>query len=209
MRHGGLVLIGVATWLGCGGGTADGPRARPTGPDIGAPAGGNGNHVAVADDDADDDTDADAGTAAAAVDEILVSGRGFMPQPVVRTGAAGATDPSVARDGSSFDGSCIGTFPSAPQHVVKLGGPIDVLRVLVDSDGNDLTLAVRTPDGVWHCNDDSQDPMNSLNPTVELDSPPAGQIEIWVGTYSAYYSGASYTLGVTEQMGYASALLRH
>jgi hypothetical protein len=91
---------------------------------------------------------------------------------------------------------------------VKLGGPIDLLRVLVDSDGNDLTLAVRTPDGQWHCNDDSGDPMNGLNPAVDLYSPPAGQIEVWVGTYSPYYSGAAYQLGVTEQPGYASDFLR-
>ncbi len=162
-------------------------------------------------DETGDDADTDAGTGAALVsaDEILVAGHGFMPQTIVRTGTAGATDSSTARDGSSFDPSCIGTFPPSPQHVVKLGGRLDVLRVLVDTPSSDLTLAIRTSDGVWHCNDDSGDPQNGLNPTVELYAPPVGQIEIWVGTYSSYYSGAQYTLGVTEQYGYASDFLRH
>jgi hypothetical protein len=168
--------------------------------------------VATADDVVEDgaDTDAGAGTVRSTADEIVVSGHGFTPQPAIRSGTAGATDPTTARDGQSLDPSCIGTFPSAPQHVIKLGSRIDVLRVLVDSDGNDLTLAIRTPDGAWHCNDDSGDPMNGLNPTVELYSPPAGEIEVWVGVYSSYYSGAQYQLGVTEQQGvYASDVLRH
>lgn len=211
MRHGGWVLIVMAALVGCGGATTEAVRPRASGPDVGAPEGGNGNHVASADPVDESETGLLAALAAPAADEIIVSGHGFMPQPVVRTGTAGSTDPATARDGSSLDpsGSCIGTFPSGPQHVIKLGGAIDLLRVLVDSDGNDLTLAVRTADGAWHCNDDSGDPMNGLNPTVELYAPPPGQIEIWVGTYSAYYSGAPYTLGVTEQMGYASDLLRH
>lgn len=142
-------------------------------------------------------------------DAIIVTGRGFMPQPVVRTGMAGSVDATTARDGGTLSPDCVGTFPSAPQHVIKLGGAIDLLRILVDSDGSDLTLAVHTADGTWHCNDDSGDPMNGLNPTVELYSPAAGQIEVWVGTYSTYYSGAQYTLGVTEQQGYASDFLRH
>jgi len=210
MRHGGSVLFAIVMMTGCGGATGT-VRSRPTGPDVGTPAGGNGNHVASAADPTD--VGAEPVAAPPEADEIIVSGRGFMPQPIVRSGTAGAVDPATARDGSTLDptgaGGCIGTFPSSPQHVIKLGGAIDLLRVLVDSDGNDLTLAVRTPDGVWHCNDDSGDPANGLNPTVELYGPTPGQIEIWVGTYSSYYSGAQYRLGVTEQQGYASDFLRH
>jgi hypothetical protein len=209
MRHGGLVLVAIAAVIGCGGATAETARVHRTGPDIGTPPGGNGNHVATADEitDADAGSDADAGVPVPG--EILVTGRGFMPQPAIRSGTAGSVDPAAARDGSSLDPSCIGTFPSAPQHIIKLGGPMDLLRVLVDSDGNDLTLAVHTPDGVWHCNDDSGDPMNGLNPTVEIYSPMAGEIEVWVGTYSSYSAGAPYRLAVTEHPGYASDFLRH
>lgn len=209
MRHGGIFVLTFL--LGCAAGTVETVHTRVPGPDEGAPAGGNGNHVAVADetdDGAGDDTTADAGTSLEGVDEILVSGHGFMPMVITRTGPAGATT-TGSRDGSELDPSCIGTFPTRPQHVIKLGGQLDVLRVLVDTPSSDLTLAIRTADGVWHCNDDSGDPQNGLNPTVELYSPPPGQIEVWVGVYSSYYSGAQYSLGVTEQYGYASDFLRH
>lgn len=208
MRLGGLAWVALVIVAGCGAAAAP-VRTRPTGPDVGTPPGGNANHVASADDEDDADADADQTAGTAIADEILVTGHGFVPQPIVRSGIAGSVDTSAARSGSELDPSCIGTFPSTAQHVIKLGGRMDLLRVLVDSPGNDLTLAVRTSDGVWHCNDDSGDPQNGLNPTVEIYSPPVGEIEVWVGTYSSYGAGASYQLGVTELPGYASDFLRH
>ncbi len=210
MRHAAQVVLVLALTVGCGGATAT-VASRPTGPDVGAPEGGNTNGGVSSAEGVDDESPAsseDEG-GVAIVDEILVTGHGFTPQVVTREGTAGAVDPSTARDGSSLDpsGSCVGTYPASAQHVVKLERSLDVLRVLVHSQGNDLTLAVRTPDGQWHCNDDSGDPMNGLNPTVELYAPPPGVIEIWVGTYSSYYTGAQYRLGVTEQLGYASDFL--
>jgi hypothetical protein len=207
MRHGGLIVLMMSLATACGATSTPEARHAQSG-EVGAPPGGNTNHVATEDELATQEVDG--GTPTLAADEIIVSGRGFLPPLLVRTGIAGSSDPTTARAGSSFDPSyCIGTFPSRPQHVVKLGGRIDLLRIVVDSPGNDLTLAVHTPDGQWHCNDDSGDPGNGLNPTVELSSPPVGEIEVWVGTYSSYATGATYTVGVTEQPGYASDLLRH
>ncbi|MFO0686457.1 MAG: hypothetical protein U0234_30615 [Sandaracinus sp.] len=210
MRHGAWVALVLVLGVGCGGGSASAITTRPTGPDVGAPEGGNTNHVAEVEGEGDDAVATSGDEAGVSVtDEILVTGHGFTPQVVVREGTAGSVDPAAARDGSSLDpsGSCVGTFPASAQHIVKLERSLDVLRVLVHSPNNDLTLAVRTSDGAWHCNDDSGDPMNGLNPTVELYSPPPGIIEIWVGTYSSYYTGAQYRLGVTEQFGYASDFL--
>lgn len=211
MRHGAWVALVLGLTLGCGGGAVT-VATRPTGPDVGAPEGGNSNHAGGDDDETPTDgagatSGDDAGTSV--VDEILVTGHGFTPQVIRREGTAGSMDPATARDGSSLDpsGSCVGTFPASAQHVVKLERTLDVLRVLVHSPSNDLTLAVRTADGQWHCNDDSGDPMNGLNPTVELYSPPPGVTEIWVGTYSSSYTGAQYRLGVTEQYGYPSDFL--
>jgi hypothetical protein len=209
MRHGGLIAVSISFALACGGPAAGAGPSHTASGESGAPPGGNSNHVVTEDEIAAADPP-DAGTPAPVADEIMVSGRGFVPAVLVRTGIAGSSDTTTARSGSSFDPSyCVGTYPAHPQHVVKVSGRIDFLRILVDSDGNDLTLAVRTPDGAWHCNDDSGDPRYSLNPTVELSSPPMGEIEVWVGTYSSYSTGAAYTLGVTEQPGYASDLLRH
>ena len=210
MRHGGLIVVSIAVTIACGAAGAEGGPSHAASGEIGPPPGGNSNHAPTADELAEARAAVpDAGTTAPADDEIMVSGRGFAPPVIVRTGVAGSSDATTARSGSSFDPYCVGTFPSHPQHMVKLGGRLDSLRIVVDSMGNDLTLAVRTPDGAWHCNDDSGDPAYSLNPTVELSSPPIGEIEVWVGTYSSYSTGAPYTLGVTEQPGYASDLLRH
>ena len=205
MRPRGLLSFVIAVLVGCGSTGAGASRPTASGADIGSPPGGNGNHVALI----DEAVSIDAGAPSTIADEIIVSGRGFTGQPIVRTGTAGSVDTTVAREGASLDPSCVGTFPPRPQHVIKLGGRLDLLRVLVDTPGSDLTLAVRTPDGVWHCNDDSSDPGNALNPTVELYAPPIGEIEVYVGTYSPYYAGAQYTLGVSERPGYASELLRH
>jgi hypothetical protein len=205
MRIGGFLL--VSALVGCGPAASSSATRVVTAGDIGAPEGGNGNGAEAPATTDDGAASTQTMPAELTAQEILVSGRGFSPQPAIRTGAAGAAVGGV--DGSSLSAECVGTFPSSPQHVIKLGGPIDLLRILVDSDGNDLTLAVRTPDGVYHCNDDSGDPMNGLNPTVELYSPVPGTIEVWVGTYSEYYTGAQYRLGVTEQSGYASDILRH
>lgn len=210
MRHGGLVWIALSLVLGCGGGGAQTVRARPGGPDVGTPPGGNGNRPASALEDID--AQLETASAISSSPEIPVSGAGFMPQPIVRSGTAGAKGAVSARDGSSLDPSgmagCIGSFPATAQHQIILAAPIPLLRVLVDSPTNDLTLAVRTPDGVWHCNDDSGDPGNGLNPTVELYAPPPGTIEVWVGTYSPIFPGPTYQLGVTERPGFASDVLR-
>jgi hypothetical protein len=213
MRLRGLALgIAILATLGCGSGssTGSGTSAHHTVTiSVDPSEGGNGNHRADPEEELVAE-EADAGPSAGrpvVEDEIVLAGPRFTPQPVIRTGAAGSAGPD-ARQGESFDPSCVGTFPGTPQHAIKLGGSIPLLRIVVNSPGNDLTLAVRTADGVWHCNDDSGDPGNGLNPTVELERPAPGEIEIWVGVFSTYYNGAQYRLGITEQPGYASEILQ-
>ena len=72
--------------------------------------------------------------------------------------------------------------------------------------GGDTTLLVRLPDGRWICNDDSPSWANdahrldSLDPLLDLDTPPEGQYDIWVGSYERgkFISG---TLGIVESVG--------
>jgi hypothetical protein len=201
MRIGGMLCF--AALVACGPSTTSSASRATIHADATAPEGGNGNGAEEAS-FSGPLTSAQDSPVVTSAQEILVSGRGFAPQPAIRSGSAGGTV-----DGGSMSPDCIGYFPTAPQHVIKLGGPIDILHVLVDSDGNDLTLAIRTPDGVYHCNDDSGDPMNGLNPSVDLYSPTPGSIEVWVGSYSDYSIGAAYRIGVTEQSGYPSDILRH
>lgn len=58
----------------------------------------------------------------------------------------------------------------------------------------DTTVAVRTPNGQWICNDDS----NGLNPMVAIEAPRNGRYQIWVGRFGAQNEQAQATLFVSE-----------
>ncbi|MFO0709309.1 MAG: hypothetical protein U0353_05695 [Sandaracinus sp.] len=124
--------------------------------------------------------------------QILVSGPGFAPPILQGTGVAGGPT-----EGHSGPMGCTGYYPPRPQHVLKVGRTVPMLRVMADGIDRDLTLALRTPDGQWHCNDDSGDPGYGLNPAVDLTNA-SGEIEVYVGVFSDTSTGAQYTLGVTE-----------
>jgi hypothetical protein len=135
------------------------------------------------------------GAAGAARDtegQVLVPGPHFSPPVLQASGVAGGPV-----EGHSGPMACTGHYPPRPQHVLKIGRRIPMLRVMADGVDRDLTLAVRTPDGQWHCNDDSGDPGYGLNPAVDV-SGASGEIEVYVGVFSEDASGAQYTLGVTE-----------
>jgi hypothetical protein len=186
----------VGAWLvvaGCGasqGATTIGPGGASAGPPSGA-SNDNVPPTAVA------STDADAGVAGAAgrdvEGQILVSGPGFAPPVLQASGVAGGR--THGREGPS---GCTGYYPDRPQHVLKVGRRIPQLRVIADGVDRDLTLAVHTPDGQWHCNDDSGDPGYGLNPAIDIPNAGPGEIEVFVGTFSESASGAQYTFGVTE-----------
>lgn len=124
--------------------------------------------------------------------QVLVPGPRFTPPVIQASGAAGGPI-----EGHGGPMACTGHYPPRPQHVLKIGRRIPMLRVMADGIDRDLTLAVRTPDGQWHCNDDSGDPGYGLNPAVDI-SGASGEIEVYVGVFSDDATGAQYTLGVTE-----------
>jgi len=124
--------------------------------------------------------------------QILVPGPRFAPPVLQASGVAGGS--VVGHEGPM---ACTGYYPNRPQHVLKVGRRVPSLRVMADGVDRDLTLAIRTPDGQWHCNDDSGDPGYGLNPAVDL-SDASGEIEVFVGVFSDTSSGAQYTLGITE-----------
>lgn len=67
----------------------------------------------------------------------------------------------------------------APDAVLTLRERAEMLSVFATST-TDLTLAVRTPDGRWSCNDDTR----GLNPAVTFWGAIAGDYLIWVGAFS-------------------------
>jgi len=192
-RHVVRALVPVALGLLGACGSAQSMGTVPQGASQGPPAGASNDNVppsAIA------SSDTDAGTspgAARDVDgQILVSGPGFAPPVLRATGVAGG--PVIGHEGPM---ACTGYYPREPQHVLKVGRRVPSLRVIADGVDRDLTLAIRTPDGQWHCNDDSGDPGYGLNPAVDVAGA-AGEIEVFVGVFSETTDGAQYTLGITE-----------
>lgn len=185
----------VGAWIvlaGCGG--AQGSAVATGATSEGPPPGGSNDNAppsTVAASEADAGVDGGAGRDVEG--QILVSGPGFAPAVLQASGVAGG-----ATHGSQGPSGCTGYFPDRPQHVLKVGRRIPHLRVIADGVDRDLTLAVHTPDGRWHCNDDSGDPGYGLNPAVDLPNAGPGEIEVFVGVFSSSSSGAQYALGVTE-----------
>ncbi|MBN1179612.1 MAG: hypothetical protein JXD18_10390 [Anaerolineae bacterium] len=117
---------------------------------------------------------------------------GFVPDPFTVELVSGG---DVDVDTLNLGPSCTGYALSAPDYRLNFTGesPFGLRIFFVATSGEDATLIVNDPQGNWHCNDD----FNDLNPLIELDTPPEGQYDIWVGSYSAedFIEG---TLYITE-----------
>jgi serine protease Do len=89
---------------------------------------------------------------------------------------------------------CTGYAASTPDYRIRWSGSNSSLRIFFVADGGeDTTLIVNDVSGNWRCNDD----YDGLDPLVELTNPVAGQIDVWVGSYSSG-SLVGGTLYVTE-----------
>lgn len=115
----------------------------------------------------------------------------FMPDPLtVRLRSGGNLDvPSM-----NLGPDCRGFVTAEPDVIIRYTDPARFLRFFVRSTAGDTTLVVRTPDGRWLCNDDAG---GGVNPMVDVNRPPAGQYDVWVGSYRADQMLES-TLYVTE-----------
>ena len=109
------------------------------------------------------------------------------------SGLAGGPSHSLVHLGAN----CIGSYPNEPQHVIDAAMPLGAITIHAGHTRTDLTLAVRTPDGAWHCNDDGGVAPSVLDPIVALTSVPQGRTEVYVGTYSGQI-GVPYQLDVHE-----------
>jgi hypothetical protein len=113
----------------------------------------------------------------------------FLPDPyIVSLFSGGNLDVSTLGLGAD----CQGYAASAPDYRVVWGGDGSTpLRLFFVGDG-DATLIVRQPDGVWTCNDDFSS--ENLNPFVEFRNAPAGQYDIWVGSFAAATNVSGYLM---------------
>lgn len=115
---------------------------------------------------------------------------GFAPDPMMVSGTAGG--PIQA---STYGMDCRGTVAMAPNHTFTLTAPFSTLRFSVTA-SPDTTLVVRSPSGQVFCNDDT----NGFNPEI-VNSFPAGQVQVYVGTYSSSETGAAYSMQVSQTGG--------
>lgn len=129
-------------------------------------------------------------TPAAGGTSLVQLSPGFMPDPSTSTGTAGG--PMNAGQLTANGPGCRGNLPNTPQHTFMAGGNFNNLRVMVNSSA-DTSLVIRTPDGQWRCNDDS----DGLRPMVEGPFP-QGTYQVWVGLYSAAAPPTNYTIGFSE-----------
>jgi hypothetical protein len=113
---------------------------------------------------------------------------GFIPDPSTLTGVAGGPVDGGGY-GSTADGPCRGTIPSAPSHQLTLTDDFAYLRVHVES-GGDTTLVVLGPDGT-RCNDDT----SGLDPEI-AGYWSAGVHDIYVGSYDG--QSHQYTIYFSE-----------
>ncbi len=101
--------------------------------------------------------------------------RGTPDPMVVAVVSGGAINASNAVRVSG----CRGFVSRAPDHIVTLPNPRRFLRFFAESAG-DTTLIINDPNGNWYCNDDAV----GRNPMIDFRRAPAGQYDVWVGSYS-------------------------
>ncbi len=132
---------------------------------------------------------------------ITIAGPGFTPDPTTTSAQAGGTLEASALVAMDVSGNgCGGRIPAVPQHTVRLVTALPLLRVLVNG-SEDTTLVVRAPSGSYYCNDDSGDPLNGLNPVVEIPSAAPGDYSVYVGAYSDGAMLSTYSIGFTATPG--------
>jgi hypothetical protein len=108
--------------------------------------------------------------------------QGFLPDPkIIAVTSGGGIDASTLGYGEGC-GGFVTAQPDAILHYTRGSGSATMLRFFVGG-GGDTTLVVNDPAGGWHCNDDSAS--GNLNPVVDIANAPAGQYDVWIGSYVA------------------------
>lgn len=110
--------------------------------------------------------------------EELTMASGFLPDPwEYEIQSGGPVDVAY------LGGDCVGFANEAPDFrwVYTAGSSSLRFYFVADTEGEDTTLIINSPDGTWVCNDDSYD---TSNPTIDfLGVAPGGIYNIWIGSY--------------------------
>jgi hypothetical protein len=126
---------------------------------------------------------------------------GWLPDPYIVTLTSGG---SVDVAALNLGESCRGFATSAPDYRIQWGGTgSSLLRIFFVGSEGDTTLVVNQPNGQWLCGDDSYD---TLNPSIDIANAPAGQYDIWVGSFELGTSVSGYLM-ITEADSYPGHLI--
>ena len=115
---------------------------------------------------------------------------GFLPDPHTVGLDAGGTYAAATEVGDH----CRGYVAEVPDYAVYYSAGSFPLYFTNESN-TDTTMVVRSPNGQWSCDDDSN---GSFNPQIVFDNPETGLYTIWVGTYSSTDDYPRSTLYVSE-----------
>ncbi len=116
---------------------------------------------------------------------------GFTPDPKpVSVVSGGGIDASTA---AGLPAGCRGWVTPQPDLIVNWSGGGSFLRFFTKAAG-DTTLVINDGAGHWYCDDDTG---GERNAQIDLQNPPNGQYDIWIGSYreNEQLSGAVF---VTE-----------
>lgn len=103
---------------------------------------------------------------------------GFVPDPKQITNIVSGGSLNAANMG--LGNGCGGFLTRQPDVIVNYTNSQDFLRFYFQGQG-DTTLVINDASGNWRCNDDT----GGLNPQVDIRRPPAGQYDVWIGSYEA------------------------
>lgn len=168
-----LFALGLAAALGVG--SRAGAQDDTGSPDAGTPSTGTPGTAAT-----------ETGSPETGSARLEPLATGFTPDPLTLTGHTFGTRPL-----RTLAPSCPGHVGTEPSHIVTVATTIPFLRLFVLAP-QDVTLAVRAPDGGWRCS--SVRP--GLAPREEGSFAP-GRYEIWVGSAQPGID-VTYELRVTE-----------
>ncbi len=112
---------------------------------------------------------------------------GFEPDPYTVSVTAGGEI-----EMSSVNENCNGNVARRADFTLRYRAGEELPLIISATSEGDTTLAVRTPNGQWFCNDDT----DALNPLVRFDDPASGRYQVWVGTFGSEPVAA--TLNISE-----------
>ncbi len=128
----------------------------------------------------------------AALDEdasLITIAPDFSPDPYAFPFEAGGE--SLA---SNFGFTCKGYIADKPDHVIKLAGLFEYLRIYVESEEDTTLVMVSRLTSRSYCNDDA----TSFNPVLTHRRMPAGTYDIYVGMHQPNQR-ALYTLYISQK----------